>query len=192
MEKNLVKSVGSIGQDNLIAKLSPAAECFGIKLAALAEKAVVKRGTLLYANSDGNYVIYGGVGNVKTQKFNGDGTEDDFTLTDKRAKIVGVKVGDTAATVSAYNEFTGVVTLSAAPAAGTNNVVVTYVLGDANVPSAILADDVEVGTSSAETAVAYRCGNFNPAAIIVATGYTITKEDIDALRKYDIIFTQMI
>lgn len=59
-------------------------------------------------------------------------------------------------------------------------------------PSAILCDDTHVGTANDETAVAYRCGNFNFAAVKAATGYTPTDADIDELRKYDIIFTQMI
>lgn len=192
MEKNLVKSVGSIGQDNLIAKLSPAAETFGIKLAPLAVEATIKRGTLLAKGGNGKYTIYGGDANNKTQEFNGDGTTKTFTLTDKPDDIIGVKVGETDATVDSYNRFTGVVTLSAAPAVGTKNVVVSYANGDAAVPSAILADDVVVGTSDDETGVAYRCGNFNPDAVIVSEGYTLTDADIDALRKYDIIFTQML
>ena len=122
MEKNLVKSVGSIGQDNLIAKLTPAAETFGIKLAPLTAEATIKRGTLLAKGENGKYAIYGG----------------------------------------------------------------------SAVPSAILADDVVVGTSKDETGVAYRCGNFNPDAVIVKDGYTLTDDDIDTLRKYDIIFTQML
>ncbi len=123
MNKSLVKSIGSIGQDNLITKLSPAAECFGITLKKLDIAGTIKRGTLLARDADGNYFIYGGAGAI---------------------------------------------------------------------PSAILADDVEVGTVDNETAVAYRCGNFNPAAVIVAENYKMTADDIDILRKYDIIFTQMI
>lgn len=192
MGKNLVKKVGSVVQDNLIAKLSPVAETFGITIARLGTAATLKRGTLLSKGTDGKYVAYTGAGNIKKQEFNGDGVEDDFTLTEKRAKIIGVKVGTADATVSAYNEFTGIVTLSAAPAAGTKNVVITYMIGEPSIPSAILADDVEVGTTADETAVAYRSGNFNPAAIIVPNDYTLTEDDIDNLRKYDIIFTQMI
>jgi len=192
MGKDLVKGVGSIGQDNLIAKLTPAAETFGIVLARLAEAATIRRGTLLAKDASGKYVIYGGAGNAKTKEFNGDGSEKTFTLTDKPNDIIEVKVGGTAVAVDTYNRFSGVVTLVSAPAAGTKNVVVSYVLGDAAVPSAILAEDVEVGTSADETAVAYRCGNFNPEALIVQEGYTLSEDDLDTLRKYDIIFTQMI
>ena len=192
MNKELVTKVGSLEQDNLIARLTPTAETTGIVIKKLGTAATLKRGTLLCADASGKYGIYGGAGNVKKQEFNGDGVEDDFTLTEKGGKIIGVKVGTSDATVIAYNEFTGVVTLSAAPAAGTKNVVVTYEIGEASVPSMILADDVDVGTAEDAVAVGYRSGNFNPAAIIVAEGYTLTDADLDALRKYDIIFTQML
>lgn len=58
-------------------------------------------------------------------------------------------------------------------------------------PSAVLANDVDASGSAAVTAVAYRCGNFNPGAIIVATDYTLTASDKDNLRKYNIVFTNM-
>ncbi len=63
---------------------------------------------------------------------------------------------------------------------------------DGKKPSAILCDDTYVGTEDDETAVAYRSGNFNPAAVEAASGCKLTDADIDELRKYDIIFTQMI
>lgn len=188
----LVNKVGSCSQDNLISRLLPKALTTGITLAALSEAGTVKRGTLLAAGADGKYAIYGGAGNTKTAKFSGDATVKTFTISDKPASITSVKVGDTEAAIDDYNAYTGVVTLHAAPASGTNNVVVTYALGSAGTPSVILADDVEVGTSDDETAVAYISGNFNPDAVIVADGYTLTEEDYDALRKYGIIFTQML
>lgn len=58
-------------------------------------------------------------------------------------------------------------------------------------PSAVLDADVDASGSSAVTAVAYRSGNFNPHAVVVATGYTLTAADKDNLRKYDIVFTDM-
>ena len=118
---NLVNKVGSIGQDNLIARLFPRALTFGMKIAA--GEGEVKRGTVLAAKSDGTYITYAG---------------------DK----------------------------------GT-------------VPSAILVQDVDASGSEAVAAVAYCSGNFNPNAVIVAEGYKLTAADKDALRKYDIYFTQM-
>ena len=58
-------------------------------------------------------------------------------------------------------------------------------------PSAVLTVDVDASGSTAATAVAYRSGNFNPNAVIVAKDYTLTAADKDNLRKYDIVFTNM-
>lgn len=58
-------------------------------------------------------------------------------------------------------------------------------------PSFVLAVDVDASGSTAVTAVAYHCGNFNPNAVIVADGYTLTPADKDNLRKYSILFTDM-
>lgn len=57
-------------------------------------------------------------------------------------------------------------------------------------PSAILTDAVDASDTVA--AVAYRSGNFNPDAVTVAEGYTLTAADKDTLRKYDIIFTRVL
>ncbi len=58
-------------------------------------------------------------------------------------------------------------------------------------PAYILADPVDASGSAAVTAVVYRSGNFNPHAVIVGEGYTLTVADKDNLRKYDIVFTDM-
>ena len=58
-------------------------------------------------------------------------------------------------------------------------------------PSAVLTVNVDASGSTAATAVAYRSGNFNPHAVIVAKDYTLTAADKDNLRKYDIVFTDM-
>lgn len=57
-------------------------------------------------------------------------------------------------------------------------------------PAYILADPVDAFESEA-VAVVYRSGNFNPDAVIVDDGYTLSVADKDALRKYDIVFTNM-
>lgn len=54
---NLVKKVGSIGQDNLIARPFPRALTFGIKIAA--GEGEIKRGTVLSLLDDGAYAVYG-------------------------------------------------------------------------------------------------------------------------------------
>ena len=55
-------------------------------------------------------------------------------------------------------------------------------------PDCILTDDVEVGTSADVKAPVYVMGDFNVDAVIVATGYTITEDDKDALRQRNIYF----
>lgn len=58
INKELVRPVGSIGQDNLIAHIEPEAKTTGINVKADAGK--LKRGTVLYRTDDGSYDIYGG------------------------------------------------------------------------------------------------------------------------------------
>ena len=129
MNKELVNVIGSVAQDNLIAKLVPTAETFGIRVAA--GEGELERGTVLSRNADNTYSVYGKA------------ADDDEEET------------------------------------------------DAAVPSCILADPVDA-TDAAATAVAYRSGNFNRSALIFGSdSYVITADDEDALRKYDIILTDM-
>lgn len=58
-------------------------------------------------------------------------------------------------------------------------------------PSAVLTVDVDASGTAAVTAVAYHSGNFNSNAVIVAEDYTLTAADKDTLRKYNILFTDM-
>ena len=51
----------------------------------------------------------------------------------------------------------------------------------------ILCDDVEVGTTDDENVLVYIAGNFNEAALIMATGASLTEDDRDALRERGII-----
>lgn len=134
MNNQLLRKVGSIEQDNLIAKLVPAAETFGVTIAKLkagSEETTIERGTILYMNADGKYAVFGSA---------------------------EVETGKT----------------------------------DTSVPSAILADPVIVGAASDVTGVAYRSGNFNRRALITANDRKLTNDDEDALRKYDIILTDML
>ena len=57
MSKNLCNKVGEIGQDNLIAKLFPPAETFGVKIPAGTGK--LERGTVLALAADGTYCVFG-------------------------------------------------------------------------------------------------------------------------------------
>lgn len=58
-------------------------------------------------------------------------------------------------------------------------------------PAYILVSDVDASGSDPVAAAVYRSGNFNPNAVIVAAGYVLTAADKDTLRKYDIVFTDM-
>ena len=58
INKELVRPVGSIGQDNLIAHIEPEAKTMGIYVKAGAGD--LKRGTVLYRTSDGSYDVYAG------------------------------------------------------------------------------------------------------------------------------------
>ena len=55
-------------------------------------------------------------------------------------------------------------------------------------PDCILTDDIEVGTSADENATVYISGCFNAAALVLATGATLTEADKDILRTKGIIF----
>ena len=55
MEKNLCRKVGEIGQDNLVAKLFPPAETFGIKVAG--GEGHLKRGTVMALTEEGNFGV---------------------------------------------------------------------------------------------------------------------------------------
>lgn len=59
-------------------------------------------------------------------------------------------------------------------------------------PSCILVTDVDASGAENVPAAVYTAGNFNPKAVIVADGYTLTAGDKDTLRKYGITFTQML
>jgi hypothetical protein len=51
----------------------------------------------------------------------------------------------------------------------------------------ILTDDIEVGTANDENVTVYITGDFNIDAVTVASGYTITEDDKDALRTKGIL-----
>lgn len=65
------------------------------------------------------------------------------------------------------------------------------VMAEGGTPAYILADPVDASGEAAVAAVVYRSGNFNPRAVIVGEGYTLSAADKDTLRKYDIVFTDM-
>lgn len=66
------------------------------------------------------------------------------------------------------------------------------VMASGGTPAYILAEDVDASGSAPVAAAAYQSGNFNPDAVVTAAGYSLSASDKDTLRKYDIIFTQML
>lgn len=54
-------------------------------------------------------------------------------------------------------------------------------------PDCVLCDDISVGTANDENALVYIAGNFNEAALIMASGASLTEADRDALRERGII-----
>lgn len=60
MNKELVRTVGSTGIDNLIAHINPPAEAFGVTIRKLTKSETLKRGTVMAKSSnDGKLVVLG-------------------------------------------------------------------------------------------------------------------------------------
>lgn len=57
MSKELCRKVGEVGQDNLIAKLFPPAEPFGVRIAA--GQGLLARGTVLALTEEDTYIVAG-------------------------------------------------------------------------------------------------------------------------------------
>lgn len=60
--------------------------------------------------------------------------------------------------------------------------------GETLTPDCILCDDVAVGTDADVSVSVYTAGCFNTNRVHVADDYTISATDLDALRKYSIVF----
>lgn len=64
-------------------------------------------------------------GIIPTENLSGDGTKTAFVLTNEMAAVASVTIGGTATTAYTYDADTHTITFTDAPAAGTNNIVVT-------------------------------------------------------------------
>lgn len=64
-------------------------------------------------------------GIIPTENLSGNGTKTAFVLTNEMAAVASVTIGGTATTAYTYDAGTHTITFTAAPAAGTNNIVVT-------------------------------------------------------------------
>lgn len=69
----------------------------------------------------------------------------------------------------------------------------TYeVMKSGSTPAYILVTDVDASGAEPVAVAVYRSGNFNPNAVIIADGYALAAADKDTLRKYGIVFTNML
>ena len=101
INKELVRPIGSIGQDNLIAHIEPKAHTTGINVKA--EAGNLKRGTVLYRTADGSYDVYGGDITIPPEEEGGESTvlhvEPSIILTEDtdastaKAAAVGYRTG---------------------------------------------------------------------------------------------------
>ena len=59
-------------------------------------------------------------------------------------------------------------------------------------PNCVLADDVEVGTTSDAVATAYRTGHFNENSLITDNSHAISETDKEALRSAGILLSDAV
>lgn len=183
MTIHLNRSIGGVEYDKLIAGVTPSAHINSGIIRQLAVAATYPRGTVLAKSSvDNKLVILGTEPAVSSQAFDGDGADTTFAVTEKPLTINSVKVDGSDVAISSYDASTGVVTLAAAPAAGTGNVVVYY---DEEVltPDCILCDDTEIGTAADVNVAVFTAGCFNIDILTVKDGCTLTEADKDKLRE---------
>lgn len=183
MSKDMYAIDATMTYDGLIAGVNPSAVVAGGTIAKLAEAATYARGTVLAKSTkDGKLYILGTSASLSSESFDGDGSATTFTVTAKPDRIDNVKVGGVAVTVSSYDASTGVVTLAAAPAAGTDNVVVSFP-DEEMVADCILADETAIGTSTDVNTPVYVAGCFNVSKLAGAAEYTMTAADKTKLRE---------
>ncbi len=195
MSTRLDETIATMGADNLISDVYPPADVFSVKILKESGTATTyKRGTVLALGEDGKMVILGTAGTAGTFSSTGDGSTKAFSLIAngvKPATVTEVKVDGTALeTGFEYNAETGYLIFAEAPA-NTKTIAVKTTIG-AYTANAILAEDVTVGTAADAAAIAYRTGHFNSNALIVASGYTITAADKEALRTAGILLSDAV
>jgi|GEM_PF-241013 len=190
MSTNLYRKVGEMDYDGLLADITPPVQVRGGTIDRLETAAILARGTVMAKGATTGKLFVLGTAETyqKSQKFSGDGTTDDFTVTDKPATFTKVTIGGTATTAYTYVASTGVITFTSAPASGTNNVEAFYNMTDTGTADCILCDNTEVGTTADVNAAVYTAGCFDPNKVTVAESYTLTEADMKQLREYDIVF----
>jgi len=182
--RDLHTKVGTMEFENLFAGNEPAALVGGGVIAKGVAEKTYKRGSLMAKDADGKLILIGSdVDATGTYSGTGDGSTKKFSVIDggnPSSKLTEVKVDGTATTAYTYNPVTGEILFTTAPA-NSKAIAIKYTVGGGNA-DCVLADDVTVGTTTDENVVVYVEGNFNEAALTVATDYTITEADRDVLR----------
>ena len=194
MSIRLDEAITTPTPDKLINSVYPPADAFSVVIRKGSEAASYKRGTVLALAEDGKMVILGTEGTEGTFTATGNGTATVFSLIDSGvipAGVSEVKVDGTALTSGfMYNPASGDLIFDTAPA-NAKVIAVKTVIGSF-VANAILAEDVDVGTTADAVAVAYRTGHFNSNGLIVASGYTFTAADKEALRSAGILISDAV
>ena len=113
--------------------------------------------------------------------------------TNPPAEVFSVKIRKEGSAAKTYKRGT-VLALSSGSGGDGKRVILGTTAGTTETltANAILAEDVEVGTSADAVAVAYRTGHFNSNGLIVATGYTFSAADKEALRSAGILISDAV
>lgn len=116
--------------------------------------------------------------------------EFDGLITDITPEAI-VRVGTIRKLAVAATLVRGTILAKSSGSAGDGKLVVLGTIADTNetlTPDCILCDDIDVGTAADETVEVYYAGCFDPNKCTVASGYTLTEDDKDALRAHGILF----
>lgn len=110
------------------------------------------------------------------------------------ADVFTVTIRKEATAAATYKRGT-VLALSAGTAGGAGKLVIlgsTATTNETLTANCILAEDVEVGTTTDVTVLAYRTGHFARNKLAVASGYTLKATDEEELRKAGILLSDAI
>lgn len=188
--KNLNSKIGEMEFDGLITDITPKPIVRAGTILKLGTAATLKRGTIMAKNAAGKLIVLGSdVDDTGTFSGTGDGSTKKFCVIaggDPTSKLTEVKVDGTAVTAYTYHPLTGEIVFDSAPA-NAKAIAIKYAVGGGNA-DCILCDDVDVGTDADVVAEVYFAGCFDLNKCTVASGYSVTEADKDALRVRGILF----
>lgn len=107
------------------------------------------------------------------------------------ADVFTVTIHKEATTAATYKRGT-VLALPAGTAGDGKLVILGSTATETLTANCILAEDVEVGTATDVTVLAYRTGHFARSKLAVASGYTLKATDEEELRKAGILLSDAI